>query len=112
MKTIFRNIRTASLALCAALTVSSCESFLETDPYDFVAPETFYSNEKECTMALAGVYWTMASENVYGNRYSCMISNIDDLSYYQRNAGALSSQVFGNDHNPSNTDIWNCWKSL
>lgn len=46
MKTIFRNIRTASLALCAALTVSSCESFLETDPYDFVAPETFYSNEK------------------------------------------------------------------
>lgn len=112
MKTIFRNIRTASLALCAALTVSSCESFLETDPYDFTAPETFYNNEKQCTMALAGVYWTLSSQNVYGNRYSCMLSNIDDLSYYQRDAGALSSQVFGNDHNPSNSDIWECWKSL
>lgn len=112
MKTIFRNIRTASLALCAALTVSSCESFLETEPYDFAYPESFYNNEKECTMALAGVYWTLSSQNVYGNRYSCMLSNIDDLSYYQRNAGQLSSQVYGNDHNPSNTDVWECWKSL
>lgn len=112
MKTIFRNIRTASIALCTVLTISSCESFLETDPYDFVAPETFYSNEKECTMALAGVYWTLATENVYGNRYSCMLSNIDDLSYYQRQPGALSSQVYGNDHNPSNTDVWNCWNAL
>lgn len=112
MKTLFRNIRTASLALCAALTVSSCESFLETEPYDFAYPESFYNNEKECTMALAGVYWTLSSQNVYGNRYSCMLSNIDDLSYYQRNAGQLSSQVYGNDHNPSNTDVWECWKSL
>lgn len=46
MKTLFRNIRTASLALCAALTVSSCESFLETEPYDFAYPESFYNKRK------------------------------------------------------------------
>lgn len=40
--------------------------FLDTKPYDFTAPETFYSNESECTAALAGVYYTLAYEKVYG----------------------------------------------
>lgn len=86
--------------------------FLDTKPYDFTAPETFYSNESECTAALAGVYYTLVYEKVYGNNYSCMISNVDDLSYYQRQSGQLASQVYGNDHNPGNQHVWGTWETL
>lgn len=98
--------------LLAVASTTACDSFLETEPYDFVAPETFYSNEKECTMALAGVYYSLVYESVYGNYYSCMISNIDDLSYYTRAASATSSHVYGNDHNTSNSHIWTAWEDL
>ena len=53
MKTIYKSLRNISLALCATMAISSCDSFLDTKPYDFVAPQTFYTNESECTMALA-----------------------------------------------------------
>ena len=86
MKTIYKSLRNISLALCATMAISSCDSFLDTKPYDFVAPQTFYTNESECTMALAGVYYTLVYEQTYGNYYSCMISNVDDLSYYQQPA--------------------------
>lgn len=112
MKTIYKYGRNIFLAVCLCATGVSCEDFFETKPYDFVAPETFYTNEKECTMALAGVYYTLVTEAIYGNFYSCMLSNIDDLSYYQRQSGQLTSQVYGNDHNPSNQHVWGVWKAL
>lgn len=106
MKTVYKLFHATVLTLCSAIMLSSCDSFLDTKPYDFTAPETFYSNESECTAALAGVYYTLVYEKVYGNNYSCMISNIDDLSYYQRQSGQLASQVYGNDHNPGNQHVW------
>lgn len=112
MKTIYNNIRILCLVLCSSIIIGACDSFLETTPYDFVAPETFYTNETECTMALAGIYYTLVYEEVYGNYYSCMISNVDDLSFYSRNVGAITSQVYGNDHTPSNTHIWGTWEAL
>lgn len=112
MKTIYQTLRNMALGLCALTTVTSCEDFLETTPYDFLAPETFYSNESECTMALAGVYWTLVTQEVYGNYYSCMLSNVDDLSYYKRAASATASQVYGNDHDPSNSTIYDVWVQL
>ena len=41
-----------------------------------------------------------------------MISNVDDLSYYQRQSGQLASQVYGNDHNPGNQHVWGTWETL
>ena len=112
MKKIFNKVSFAALALAASMTISSCEDFLETTPYDFVAPETFYNTENDCKMALAGIYWSLVQEWVYGANYSCLISNIDDLSYYQRNEGALAGNVYGNMHNPSNKHIWETWEEL
>lgn len=40
MKTIYKSLRNISLALCATMAISSCDSFLDTKPYDFVAPQT------------------------------------------------------------------------
>ena len=36
MKTIYKSLRNISLALCATMAISSCDSFLDTKPYDFV----------------------------------------------------------------------------
>ena len=108
MKSI-NNIFKKVCILAIVTSMAGCD-MLDTKPYDFVAPETFYKNETDCTMALAGVYWTMAAEHVYGNRSSCMLSNIDDLSYYYRQN--QTSAVVANSHNTGNTDLWYTWESL
>lgn len=89
--------------------LSSCD-FLDTLPYDFVAPETFYKNETDCTMALAGIYWTLATDNIYGENYSCKLTNTDDLSFYTR--ANQSNNVASNSHTTSNTQIWEAWVEL
>lgn len=93
-------------------TLGACSDYLDTRAYDFVSPEEFYQTEKDAQMALAGVYSALATEDVYGNRYSCMISNVDDLSFYVRPAASTVSHVYGNDHNTSNTDIYNAWTAI
>ena len=108
MKSI-KNIFKKACILAIVASMAGCD-MLDTKPYDFVAPETFYKNETDCTMALAGVYWTMAAEHVYGNRYSCMLSNTDDLSYYYR--ANQTNAVVANSHNTCNTDLWYTWESL
>jgi hypothetical protein len=62
MKSI-NNIFKKVCILAVVASMAGCD-MLDTKPYDFVAPETFYKNETDCTMALAGVYWTMAAETV------------------------------------------------
>lgn len=111
MNRIFKILRNNCIVL-GVLSMTACDSFLETTPYDFVAPETFYNNEQDCMMALAGTYYYLSSENVYGNFYSCMISNVDDLSYYARSAANTASHVYGNDHNSSNGNIWTAWEDM
>lgn len=111
MKKIYRNLKTAVLALgCMSLLLSSCSDFLDRNPHDFVSPEIFYKNESDCMMALAGVYWTLATDHVYGERYSNILSNTDDLSYYARLN--QSGQVYTNSHNSSNNDIYQTWTQL
>ena len=103
-------IYNALIILGLSITLTSCSDFFENDPYDFVTPDNFYQNEKECNQALTGIYYTLATEDVYGNRYSLMISNLDDLSFYSRNNHL--GQVYGNDHSPSNSDIYRTWAAL
>ncbi|MDI9605789.1 MAG: RagB/SusD family nutrient uptake outer membrane protein [Bacteroidota bacterium] len=100
------------LTLVVAITLGSCSDFLHVRAYDFVSPEEFYQNENDAKMALAGVYSALAMENMYGNRYSCMISNVDDLSFYARPAANTSADVYGNGHNTSNTDIYYAWNAI
>lgn len=113
MKTnLYNKLSKVLLAVCVGTSFSGCSDFLETEPFDFVAPQTFYKTEQDCTMALAGVYYTLSYEEVYGNFYSCMISNVDDLSYYKRNASVTAGCVYGNDHSPSEKNIWGTWETL
>ena len=50
----FYNILRKALVIIGVFSMTSCD-FLETEPFDFVSPTTFYRNESECTMALAAV---------------------------------------------------------
>ena len=74
MKKLLNKIFVVS-GLCAAL--SSC-SFLEVEP-QVICSDTFYNTEKEVQYGLAGVYGVMSNEALYGNYYSLMYSNVDDL---------------------------------
>ncbi len=105
---LINNIKNILPVLCV-FAMFSCNDYFEEKPYDFVSPEIFYKTENECTQALTGIYSRLATNNIYGNSYSCMISNIDDLSYYIRNASQTSTKVFGNDHDSSSSELYEFW---
>ena len=97
------------LVSCAsALALSSCDNFFERNPYTFTSPETFYTNEKECTMALAGIYNTL--DLTYGNDYSVLMSQLDDMSYYNRKYA--NDQPFFQSHSASTGTIYNVWTNF
>jgi hypothetical protein len=70
------------LLTSVVLALSAC-SFLDLTP-TVISKETFYKSEVEARYGLAGVYGAMSHESFYGNFYSQMISNTDDLSYFNR----------------------------
>lgn len=91
-----------------SIAVSSC-SFLDMDPNTIVR-NSFYNSEAEVIHGLAGVYGALGRESVYGNYYSLMLSNIDDLSYSNRTSTNNFSQLYA--HDASSTEIFEAWTSL
>ena len=62
------------------MAVSSC-GFLDVDPDVMVGG---YTSEEDALYGLAGVYGVINNEPFYGNYYSLMLSNVDDLCYFNR----------------------------
>ncbi|MEG1562626.1 MAG: RagB/SusD family nutrient uptake outer membrane protein [Bacteroides sp.] len=110
MKPFNKLVRNALFLLAGVGSLASCD-FLETAPYDFIAPETFYKNEADCNMALAGTYYSLVTTELYGSFYACEMSNVDDLSYYTR-TNNTSTQIWANDHNTSSKVVWDAWEKL
>lgn len=96
------------LGSALSLLISSC-SFLELEP-NVIEASTFYNSEEEVIRGLAGVYGALGSEAVYGNYYSLMLSNIDDLSYANRTSTNNFSQLYA--HDASSTEIYQAWTKL
>ena len=105
MKKIFNKILVVS-GLCVAL--SSC-SFLDVEP-QVICADTFYNTEKEVQYGLAGVYGVMSNEALYGNFYSLMYSNIDDLCYFNRDQGSNLLQF--QRHTAGTSQIYDIWVEL
>ena len=105
MKKIFNRIFVAT-GLCAAL--SSC-SFLDVEP-QVICSDTFYNTEKEVQYGLAGVYGVMSNEALYGNYYSLMYSNIDDLCYFNRDMGSNLLQYHR--HTAGTSQVYDIWVEL
>lgn len=99
-------IRTG-LAAAAAL-AASC-SLLEREPH-VLTPDSFFKNPKELLYGLTGVYGALNNEEVYGNYYSLMISNADDLSYYNRPVNG--SYVYWYNHSADEPNVFLAWSML
>lgn len=89
-------------------TMSAC-SFLDLKP-NIIASETFYNSKKEVLYGLAGVYGVMNNEEFYGNYYSLMCSNVDDLSYFNR--PTTTSYVVWYKHDASAPEVYSAWVEI
>lgn len=106
---IYRHISLAVAALAAAAAMQSC-SFLDLTP-NVISKETFYQSDSEAKYGLAGVYGAMSNESLYGNYYSLMLSNVDDLSYFNRPASSSTvAQQYRYD--ASTAEVYAAWTRL
>lgn len=86
----------------------SC-SFLDVEP-KVICSDTFYNTEEEVLYGLAGVYGVMSNEAFYGNYYSLMCSNVDDLCYFNRSSTTNYTAVYR--HDASATEIYAAWTEI
>ena len=75
-----------------------------------ICSDTFYNTEKEVQYGLAGVYGVMSNEALYGNYYSLMYSNIDDLCYFNRDMGSNLLQFHR--HTAGTSQVYDIWVEL
>ena len=101
-------IKNVVLASALSMLVSSC-SFLNLEP-NVIEASTFYNSEQEVLYGLAGIYGALSTEAVYGNYYSLMLSNVDDLSYFNRSTTNNFSQMYA--HDASSSEIYEAWTKL
>lgn len=93
----------AAIGLSAVMT--SC-GFLEVEP-QVICSDTFYNTQEEALYGLAGVYGVMSNEPFYGNYYSLMCSNVDDLCYFNRSTTANYTNMYK--HDASATEVYQAW---
>ncbi|MFR9591729.1 MAG: RagB/SusD family nutrient uptake outer membrane protein [Rikenellaceae bacterium] len=107
MKTIYK----FSIAIIASMLcmLTSCE-ILDVEPKYTMSPDNFYQSETELIYGLTGVYGAINTEPMYGNFYSLMISNMDDLCYQSR--ARSGSQVYFYTHTSSDSNIYRTWSML
>ena len=98
-----RKIYTFAASLLA---VSSC-GFLDMDPTVMVGG---YTSEEEALYGLAGVYGVINNEAFYGNYYSLMLSNVDDLCYFNRTT--VNNYSVWYQHDASSPEIYDAWTQI
>ncbi len=94
------------MILVAILTFTSC-NYLDVDPESVMAPETYYQSEEDVVYGLAGVYGVINSEELYGNYYTLMLSNPDDVCYQNRVQSGNHPHWYT--HTTSDTYIYKAW---
>lgn len=90
---------------------TSCEKFLDTQPTDFLAPETFYKNETQLTAALMAVYSQLGNinEDTYSRFLSLEAPSSNDEVYY-RSSTALVAPLYNVDAGFNR--FIGCWETL
>ena len=90
-----------------ALSTSSCEDFLNTEPIQKISIEQYYTDEQGITNALAGVYDPIGSEKLYGSQLWWQLDSSTDEGYYARAAVVTGTMVYSFDATAVNvTDYW------
>ena len=101
-------IRNIFISISLGYVLISC-SFLDVKP-QVICSETFYNTKEEVLYGLAGVYGVMSNEAFYGNYYSLMCSNVDDLCYFNRSTTANYTNTYR--HDASATEIYAAWTEI
>ena len=96
------------ISIIFSIALSSCD-FFEVKP-QIITEDDFYKTNDEVKYALAGVYGVMSNEAFYGNYYSLMCSNIDDLCYYNRATTSNYTNVYK--HDATATEIYQAWTEI
>ena len=89
-------------------TLTSCK-FLGVEP-QVICADTFYNTQDEAISGLVGVYGVMSNEAFYGNYYSLMCSNVDDLSYFNRSTTSNYTNMYK--HDASATEVYAAWTEI
>lgn len=88
--------------------LTSC-GFLDVEP-KVICADTFYNSQEEALSGLVGVYGVMNNEAFYGNYYSLMCSNVDDLCYFNRATTANYTNQYK--HDAGSTEIYSAWTEI
>lgn len=97
------------IGLVALSTMAVSCNFLDIEP-QVIIKDTYYNTDTEIRYGLAGVYGTMSNEDFYGNKYSLMLSNVDDLCYFNRPTTQTYTQVYK--HDAGSPEIYDAWKRI
>ena len=104
MKNIYRFL----IGAAAVTSLFSC-SFFDVEP-QVILFDTFYNTEAEVKYGLVGVYGAIGREQFYGNYYSLMYANIDDLCYFNRDISTNYLQYCR--HNASTSQVYDIWTAM
>ncbi len=99
-----RTLRNIFFAATTAV-VCSC-NLMDVDPV-ILQKDNLYQNDTDLRSGLAGVYGAINNEAFYGNYYSLMASNVDDLCYFNRTSSTNTLQMYRYDASTAEIDdIW------
>jgi hypothetical protein len=107
MNKMMNDMKKYILILLALSVLSSCSSFLEEKPYDFLGTN-FYQNEKDATIGLNGVFGIMQSQNYY-QRTVWLVSELQGDYLQTALANAPRQELEGFTFTGANAEITNWW---
>jgi len=104
------------LLAMVAISTSSCEDFLNTEPVQKISLEQYFTDEAGLTSALAGVYDPLGGEKLYGSQIWYQLESCTDEGFFARatGAGLIGTQVYNFDPTATNvSDMWSeCYKGI
>ena len=99
-----------ALLIFTLTTVFGCSDFLDVKPSSDWKLEQYYTNKSEVEIALAGIYSTLSTEQLYGNIFSVLMEAGTDESYTNDNTFSWNDARF--EISSSDDPIRNTWSQF
>jgi len=96
------------VVFAALSTFSSCSSFLDEKPADFLGPDNFYKTEKDAAIGLNGVFSTLQAQAYY-QRTVWLIGELPGDYLQVALANAPRQELEGYTYTGANAEIQNWW---
>ena len=100
-----------SLLVFIGLLSTSCSDFLDEEPQSSWGVDDFYSTKIEADIAIAGIYSNLASDAIYGQGLSVIMTSGTDEGYYNRRYNE-NWTVGLYRHTSSDNYVKNLWSQL